>query len=889
MTMPLRSSLLVMLASTCCLLYMGYGKVPRIELLSSSAGDAILMKQLEEDDRLLAGLDSRFDAGHQASARRAHYMISKFGKVPASWCAPDSPKCEDMAGKRFLGQGQEALGNGLLNLAAKDPDLYEKAMKRNGGSFDRARRMAQSEGSGEKESKLVKDPPQISGLDRLKDAFPDLYTKAIARNGGRMVKVDHSKAGAENLDKGRRVAPEQKARLSSLAQVQQDPLLGSLENELQQQEALTKEAEEQKKSAQAEMKQVRSNEALMIEQAALSREQQALKDAKTFLAGSKKDRMDSEKKRDTLKKAAEIRRKVEKLKEQRKKDVAESKKIIEARDMAKSSLESSLKSMTIHKAIANLLADSSFDSQALHVAHSLQKMEDEKSELEKEAARNKQLTEKYLHEASRLKTHKEVAPAQLSKHSSNHNTNNAKQNLDSILEQEKLQVKRAASRVRKSHRRMLKAKRFQEQQAKKVMQSEAVKVKAHSLIVRPPFDRAVAAAKTSGGEVRQPAIAHQVKRPTVHHEQKQIAKAQPPHHPTPRANSAADLRSALTGFERQMKSAIASEVDKTVEPLKHEIEQMKTSLEVQRGESEGYKSALSAVLKDTVGAIVKKALPANVQSKAASSSSSSSSSASQPVLSDSPPMPQRQERFARDDLVRYEDAASHDKETSGITYHDHFAHLDPASEENMRTMYGSEWKYTNPDVPYRYGRRQEDASGQLTSVPASAMASGEAPKDFIGTVDESEFSKANRGKLGDHLVGGDDKMVPRLFSNKELQRSTYTGSVEHNVKMEKQDDDHGLIGDRFWALPAGEDNRHLMYGKLEDYSGDKRLGFGDQLVPLHEAIKEQWGAGHWQGMHTQHLADFLVSVNPTGDPKAFGTHPFKVRSVEEGGDGKTQD
>eukprot|EP00960_Hanusia_phi_P033863 750689-Hanusia_phi.AAC.1 len=316
MAMPLNGLLVALSVVAFCVLLVGYGKVPQIALLSRSSGDVALTRQLDEDDKLLAGLDSRFDPSQQASAKKARYMISKFGKVPASWCAPDSPRCEDMAGKRVLGQGQENLGNGLLNLAAKDPDLFEKAMRRNGGSFEQARKSARPEKSDEQKGQVKEEMPQVSGLDRLKDAFPDLYAKAIARNGGRM-QPDHSDAAANKQSNGHGVTQEEKARLSSLAQVpsDQDPLLDSLESELEEQKALTKQAEDRKKSAEAQMKQVRSSEALTIEQAALRKEQRALVDAKHFLADAKETRKESEKQRDSLKKAAEIRQKVEELKE----------------------------------------------------------------------------------------------------------------------------------------------------------------------------------------------------------------------------------------------------------------------------------------------------------------------------------------------------------------------------------------------------------------------------------------------------------------------------------------------------------------------------------------------------------------------------------------------
>jgi hypothetical protein len=62
--------------------------------------------------------------------------------------------------------------------------------------------------------------------------------------------------------------------------------------------------------------------------------------------------------------------------------------------------------------------------------------------------------------------------------------------------------------------------------------------------------------------------------------------------------------------------------------------------------------------------------------------------------------------------------SDHDKKTSGYTYYDparkklvgdHWGatvpssrSLAPDSEENLERMYGTQWKHTVPDVPYRY-------------------------------------------------------------------------------------------------------------------------------------------------------------------------------------------
>lgn len=72
------------------------------------------------------------------------------------------------------------------------------------------------------------------------------------------------------------------------------------------------------------------------------------------------------------------------------------------------------------------------------------------------------------------------------------------------------------------------------------------------------------------------------------------------------------------------------------------------------------------------------------------------------------------------------------------------------------------------------------------------------------------------------------------------------------------------------------------------------MGFGDQLVPTAEAVKQQWGAGEWKGQHTKHLADFLVGTLPPNLDHSWPAHgdmtePFKLRPPGPAGDGKTED
>jgi len=241
-----------------------------------------------------------------------------------------------------------------------------------------------------------------------------------------------------------------------------------------------------------------------------------------------------------------------------------------------------------------------------------------------------------------------------------------------------------------------------------------------------------------------------------------------------------------------------------------------------------------------------------------------------------------------DNFVPVHEAEARKVEDGSLYHDDHFAHMKPASEENQRTLYGTEWRRTKPEAHYRYGVHKPDHPDYFTSVGSADTRSGESVLGYKGG-DERHFHEVNEGWLGDHLVGGADKMVPLKASDRQQGKEFYVGGVEGNVAMARQKEEDGLIGDRVWALPKGSyKNRRIMYGGLEDYAGDKKLGFGDQLVPLPEAIKQQWGAGGWPGKHTHHLADFVVAVNPSGDPHALGTHPFKVREMPYG-DGKTDD
>ena len=91
---------------------LGVGALAVVCIFSSAApGPSVLLhkldgdlsQQLVADSKLLASLNGVSTNAPQRRETAAQHkerttMMSKFGQVPASWCAPDSPECEDMDG-----------------------------------------------------------------------------------------------------------------------------------------------------------------------------------------------------------------------------------------------------------------------------------------------------------------------------------------------------------------------------------------------------------------------------------------------------------------------------------------------------------------------------------------------------------------------------------------------------------------------------------------------------------------------------------------------------------------------------------------------------------------------------------------------------------------------
>ncbi len=98
------------------------------------------------------------------------------------------------------------------------------------------------------------------------------------------------------------------------------------------------------------------------------------------------------------------------------------------------------------------------------------------------------------------------------------------------------------------------------------------------------------------------------------------------------------------------------------------------------------------------------------------------------------------------------------------------------------------------DAHYKYGKPTPDHPDYLTSVDYKDTKSGERPLGWKGGPEE-QFAVVNAGKVGDHLVGANDRMVPEAKSEEEQDSGLYTGGVAHNMRMARQHEEDGLIGD----------------------------------------------------------------------------------------------
>jgi hypothetical protein len=99
---------LAVIAGVCVL---STGAWTPVTLQQQSSTDT-LANELSQDAKMLASLDGNSKESYQPQEspqqrKQEKIMMSRFGAVPASWCAPDSPHCEDMAGYHELGLNGE--------------------------------------------------------------------------------------------------------------------------------------------------------------------------------------------------------------------------------------------------------------------------------------------------------------------------------------------------------------------------------------------------------------------------------------------------------------------------------------------------------------------------------------------------------------------------------------------------------------------------------------------------------------------------------------------------------------------------------------------------------------------------------------------------------------
>mmetsp|Transcript_64854 Transcript_64854/g.155017 ORF Transcript_64854/g.155017 Transcript_64854/m.155017 type:complete len:216 (-) Transcript_64854:2-649(-) len=206
-----------------------------------------------------------------------------------------------------------------------------------------------------------------------------------------------------------------------------------------------------------------------------------------------------------------------------------------------------------------------------------------------------------------------------------------------------------------------------------------------------------------------------------------------------------------------------------------------------------------------------------------------------------------------DDFVPVDRIKEHEGYTSGSAAADHLGAMDPNSDDSRRVMYGNQWRRILPEANFRYGKPLAAHPDHFASAPGVYESEG-----FQTGTGEKGFHALNTGKIGVHLLGPDDKLVPSAASKIARRRGLYVRGVRNNVQMAHQGEDDRFSEDHVGHLAKGPVNRDLTWGKMRRYAGDKQMGFGDQQVPLDQAALQVWGGGKWVGQHTQHLADFLV-------------------------------
>lgn len=96
----------------------------------------------------------------------------------------------------------EPTSHGLLSLASKYPDLYAKAMRRNGGNFKEV--VKEERAKAAPATATLKASTKGLGLDDLKERYPELYKEAMTRNGGNLKEAEEEEKKSVQVARKRR-------------------------------------------------------------------------------------------------------------------------------------------------------------------------------------------------------------------------------------------------------------------------------------------------------------------------------------------------------------------------------------------------------------------------------------------------------------------------------------------------------------------------------------------------------------------------------------------------------------------------------------------------------------------------------------------------------------